>query len=91
MIKAVAPNEQYIAGMTPEEAISSQLVLAILEALHNKGVKQVSRATLLQILGFDEDQITPEDEEVMLMLEDKYLQTRDEVLATLQSRVATKH
>jgi hypothetical protein len=91
MTKAIVPNKQGIATMTREEAIGSQLLLAILEALHNKGIKEVSRATLLEFLGFDEDQISIEDHETILCLEDKYMQDRDQVLATLQSRVAIKH
>jgi len=93
MIKDVVSvsKDQEISKMTPDEALCSQLVLAILEALHNKGIKQVSKATLLELIGFDEDEITFEDHETILCIEDKYLQSRDEVLAVLQSRVAIKH
>lgn len=93
MIKDVVSvsRDQEICKMSPEDAIASQLVLALLEALHNKGTKEVSRATLLTLIGFDEDELTIEDHQTILRLEDKYLQSRDEVIAVLQSRVAIKH
>lgn len=93
MIKDVVSvsKDLEINKMTLDEAIASQLVLAILEALHNKGTTEVSRATILELLGFDEDEITVEDQNTILRLEDKYLRSRDEVLAVLQSRVAVKH
>ena len=91
MTKLPETDMPLIAGMSRTDRSAAQLVLAILEALHNNGVKEVTRATLLELIGFNEDEITPEDHKTILRLEDKYLQARDEVIAILESRVAIKH
>ena len=62
MAKWSAPNEQEVDSLTPEQSLGAQLLLAILEALYKQGVREVSRAMLLEILG-QEDEIKPGDDQ----------------------------
>lgn len=90
MAKWSAPNEQEVDSLTPEQSLGAQLLLAILEALYKQGVREVSRAMLLEILG-QEDEIKPGDDQEILTLTDKFLDNRDTIMATLESQLAIKH
>jgi hypothetical protein len=90
MNRYTAPLVEKIDTYSREDAIGARLILEILCELRRRGLTEVSRATLLETLGC-EDQIQSGDEEIMIVLSDEYLENKTEIDATIDARVAPRH
>lgn len=80
-----------MSDYAPEEAQAARVMLDALKALQKMGIDQISRATLMTLIGVDEADLKPDDYEVHYSLGELYCQNKEIMDAALESRVVNKH